>query len=60
MTTTDKDGFYRIPGLFAGVDSVEAVKEGYVRSKSSVSITGGTRFDITVVRDPVRLEGAAN
>jgi hypothetical protein len=33
-------------------------EERYVRSKSSVSITGDTWFDITVVRDPVRLEGA--
>ena len=48
--TTDRDGFYRIPGLFVGVEVVETAKEGYESTKSSVSITGDTRFDITLVR----------
>jgi hypothetical protein len=60
VATTHKEGFYRIPGLFVGIDSVEAAKDGYVSSKSSVSITRDTRFDISLVRNPVRLEVAAN
>jgi hypothetical protein len=50
VAKTDKLGFYRIPGLFEGVEEVSADKEGYESTKSSVSITGDTRFDIQIVR----------
>jgi hypothetical protein len=50
VATTDTQGFYRIPGLFESVDVVSTDKEGYESSKSSVSITGDTRFDIQIVR----------
>lgn len=50
VATTDTQGFYRIPGLFEGAEVVSTDKEGYESSKSSVSITGDTRFDIQIVR----------
>ena len=50
VAKTDTQGFYRIPGLFEGAGAVSTDKEGYESSKSLVSITGDTRFDIQIVR----------
>ena len=50
VAKTDTQGFYRIPGLFEGVDVVTTDKEGYESSKSSLSIARDTRFDIQIVR----------
>jgi hypothetical protein len=48
--TTDQNGFYRILGLYDGIDTVATRKEGYQESKKEASIDGDTRFDIELVR----------
>ncbi len=48
--TTDKNGFYRIPGLYDGIDTIETRKEGYQDSTTEVSINSDTRFDIQLIR----------
>ena len=47
---TDKNGFYRIPGLYDGIDTVETSKEGYHDTTKEVSISSDTRFDIQLIR----------
>lgn len=48
--TTDRNGFYRIPGVLNGTTWVEARKEGYRTEKWDVLIAGDARFDIQLVR----------
>jgi hypothetical protein len=48
--TTDKDGFYQIPGLFDGTAVIDVTKEGYQRETRNVTISGDTRFDMQLVR----------
>jgi hypothetical protein len=50
MAKTDKNGFYKIPGLFESVEEIVTREEGYESTKSLVSITGDTTFDIQIVR----------
>lgn len=48
---TDRDGVYRIFGMFDGVGTVAASKEGYTQADhQNVSIKGDTRFDIRLLR----------
>ena len=49
---TDKDGFYAIPGLFNASREVESGKSGYVTLKRTVIVSGDTRLDITLTRNP--------
>ena len=47
---TDKNGFYRIQGLYDRVDVLAAGKEGYQQFKETVGIHEDTRYDIQLVR----------
>ena len=47
---SDKNGFYSIQGLNAGVVSVWTGKDGYEGRSREVKIDGNTRFDIQMVR----------
>lgn len=47
---TDKNGFYRMPGLYAGIASVWAGKEGYQSGSRDVTINGDTKLDIHIIR----------
>ena len=48
---TDRDGVYRIFGMFDGVGPVSASKEGFIQADhQNVSIKGDTRFDIRLLR----------
>jgi hypothetical protein len=49
FTTTDKDGFYRIAGLWAGSTGVRVIKYGYEVDSRNVSISSDTRLDIQLV-----------
>jgi hypothetical protein len=52
-TRTDRSGFYEIPGLIDGSDSVYVEKEGFEkRTISNVVIAGHTRFDIELTAVP--------
>ncbi len=47
---TDREGFYRIPGLFAGTYMVEATLSGFVPAKvSGVEIHAGMTATIDIV-----------
>jgi carboxypeptidase family protein len=47
---SDSNGDYRMSGMFASTDKVDASKPGYEDSSSDVAIAGDTRFDIRLVR----------
>lgn len=49
--TTDRDGRYRLPGMYDGTDIVSTGKDGYRRVESRVPINGDTRFDMQLVRE---------
>jgi hypothetical protein len=49
-TTTDKNGFYRMFGMFDGTGAVSVIKEGFQTERRDVLINGDTRFDIALVR----------
>ena len=49
-TTTDRNGFYQIQGLFDGPETVVTSKDGYQRETREVAIDGDTRFDIEIRR----------
>lgn len=48
--TTNKDGFYSMPGVGSGTEVVEVHKNGYRTEKRSVAINGDTRLDVQLVR----------
>ena len=48
--TTDASGFYRISGVSVGRLFFGFEKEGYQSNRSSVNVTGDTRFDIEAIR----------
>lgn len=53
LALTDRDGFYEIPGLVDGGDSVYIKKAGYeTRTIDDVVIAGNTRFDIELTGVP--------
>jgi hypothetical protein len=47
---TDKNGFYKILGMFNGTSSVYVSKDGYETETDRVTIDGDTRFDAQLVR----------
>jgi len=47
---TDKDGEYKIQGLYNGSLNVSAQKAGYLTESRPVSISADTRFDVQLVR----------
>jgi len=47
---TDKDGAYKIQGLYDSSPEVSAQKEGYLTQTRVVSIGGDTRLDIQLIR----------
>ena len=47
---TDQDGFYRIAGMYASSDAVSVILKGYKDFEKVVTISGDTRFDISLVR----------
>jgi hypothetical protein len=49
-TTTDKNGFYEIPGVYAGTHTVVALQEGFRTESRTLSITGDERVDFALVR----------
>ena len=52
-TRTDRKGFYEIPGLMDGSDSVYVEKDGYEkRTINNVAMAGNTRFDIELTEVP--------
>ncbi len=54
---TDREGFYRIPGLFAGTYTVEATLSGFVPAKvSGVEIHAGMTATIDMVLSQAKLE----
>jgi hypothetical protein len=50
FATTDANGFYRISGVSAGRVGVGFDKEGYQSTRTTVIVSGDTRFDAQVVR----------
>jgi len=53
VARTDRHGFYEIPGLIDGSDSVYLAKEGYEkRTIDGVVIAGNTRFDVELTGVP--------
>ena len=48
--STDKNGFYSMPGLYAGITSIWAGKDGYQGGSRDVTINDNTRLDIQIVR----------
>ncbi len=48
--TTDRDGFYRIQGLYPGTEPISAIKQGYETHTRTVALNGDTRLDIQLVR----------
>jgi hypothetical protein len=49
-STTDSEGYYEIPGLYAGSTALEIDTPGYERVSRSVQMSGDTRLDVQVVR----------
>ena len=47
---TDKNGLYRIQGLYDRVDVLSAGKDGYQQFKETVAVHGDTRYDIQLVK----------
>ena len=53
LARTDRHGFYEIPGLIDGGESIFVKKAGYeTRTIKDVVITGNTRFDIELTEEP--------
>ena len=48
--TTDRKGFYSIAGMYDSSAEVAALKDGYQDFEKVVTISGDTRFDISLVR----------
>jgi hypothetical protein len=48
--TTDHNGFYSIAGMYDSTGEVATIKEGYQDFQKVVTISGDTRFDISLVR----------
>ncbi|HUM34256.1 MAG TPA: carboxypeptidase-like regulatory domain-containing protein [Candidatus Saccharicenans sp.] len=56
-TITDEEGFYRIPGLFAGTYTVEATLSGFVPAKvSGVEIHAGMTATIDIILSQAKIE----
>ena len=48
--TTDKNGLYRIQGLYDGAEIVGTGKEGYLHHEAVVTIHGDSLHDVELVR----------
>jgi hypothetical protein len=48
--TTDRNGFYKIQGLYDGSSEVVVYKDGFQTNTRNASIEGDTRLDIELVR----------
>jgi hypothetical protein len=48
--TTDRNGFYKIQGLYDRTDTVSAGKQGYQSFEERVAVHGDTRLDIQLAR----------
>ena len=50
FATTDKNGLYRIQGLYDGTAEVHTSKDGYHDDDRAVTIRGDTRYDVELLR----------
>ena len=48
--TTDRKGFYSIAGMYNSSAEVATIKDGFQDFEKVVTISGDTRFDISLVR----------